>query len=83
MLFQPSPLRIQLTVLKVKFTAISHHDRNVSIYQLVPVYQAQSQALYTLEDTQSLTRKRELISGQPTERPSSLCKARELLWVEP
>lgn len=52
MLFQPSPLRIQRTVLKVKFIAISYHDRNVSIYQLVPVYQAQSQALYTLEDTQ-------------------------------
>ena len=83
MLFQPSPLHIQRTVLKVKFIAISHHDRNVSIYQLVPVYQAQSQALYTLEDTQSLTRKRELILGQPTERPSSLCKAPELLWVEP
>lgn len=54
MLFQPSPLRIQLTVLKVKFTAISHHERNVTVHQLVPVYQAQSQALCTHEDIQSL-----------------------------
>lgn len=34
--FQPAPLCIQLMVLTVKFTAISHHERNV-FYQLVPV----------------------------------------------
>ena len=39
---------------EVKFTAISHHDRNVTVYQLVPVYQAQSQALCTHEGIQSL-----------------------------